>query len=92
MVDQYYNYIRITQRNVYIDINGKKALQTTSMGFLGSICSAQFWIIAFNAAINVLNTHGVLGIGFADDCVGGPYWWHKFMPNDEQTTKGCLQT
>ena len=33
------------------------------------MCSAKFWIIAFNEAIEILNTHGVHGNGFADDCV-----------------------
>ena len=38
------------------------------------MCSAKFWIIAFNEAINIINTHGAVGHGFADDCatmIGG---------------------
>ena len=59
MVDWYYSYI--THRNMYIDINGHSILCTTSLGFpQGGVCSAKFWIIAFNAAISILNEHGAL--------------------------------
>ena len=55
---------------MFIDINGQQISCTTSLGFpQGGVCSAKFWIIAFNAAISILNKHGVLGLGFADDCV-----------------------
>ena len=33
----------------------------------GGLCSAKFWILAYNLAIKILNTHGVTGYGFADD-------------------------
>ena len=33
----------------------------------GGVCSAKFWIIAYNHALQILNTHGVTGFGFADD-------------------------
>ena len=38
------------------------------------MCSAKFWIIAFNEAIEIINEYGVTGQGFADDCgpmIGG---------------------
>ena len=35
----------------------------------GGVCSAKFWIIAFNEAIEIINSHGAIGNGFADDCV-----------------------
>ena len=55
---------------MYVDINGHQISCTTSLGFpQGGVCSAKFWIIAFNTAISILNEHGVLGLGFADDCV-----------------------
>ena len=55
---------------MFVDINGQQISCTTSLGFpQGGVCSAKFWIIAFNAAISILNEHGVLGLGFADDCV-----------------------
>ena len=38
------------------------------MGFpQGGVCSAKFWIVAFNEAIHIIYTHGVYGNGFADD-------------------------
>ena len=40
----------------------------------GGVCSAKFWIIAFNEAIEIINEYGVTGQGFADDCgpmIGG---------------------
>ena len=68
MVDWYYSYI--THRNIFVNINGQLASRTTALGFpQGGVCSAKFWIIAFNAAISILNEHSVLGLGFADDCV-----------------------
>ena len=68
MVDWYYNYI--THRNIFVDINGAQVCSSLSIGFpQGGVCSAKFWIIAFNHALYLLNEHGVLGISFADDCV-----------------------
>ena len=41
---------------------------TTNMGFpQGGVCSAKFWIIAFDEAAKILNTNGVNGELFADD-------------------------
>ena len=41
---------------------------TIDTGFpQGGVCSTKFWIIAYNQAIHILNTHGVSGYGFADD-------------------------
>ena len=63
----YYNYI--SHRNMYTTINGITQAITTTTGFpQGGVCSAKFWIIAFNEAIEILNQRGVYGIGFADDC------------------------
>ena len=68
MVKWYYNYI--THRNLHIEVKGSEAKLSTSTGFpQGGVCSAKFWIVAFNEAIQILNKHGVYGNGFADDCV-----------------------
>ena len=41
---------------------------TVGIGFpQGGVCSAKFWIIAFNEAIEIINEYGVTGQGFADD-------------------------
>ena len=48
---------------------------TVGIGFpQGGVCSAKFWIIAFNEAIEIINEYGITGQGFADDCgpmIGG---------------------
>ena len=39
------------------------------MGFpQGGVASAKFWLIAFNNAIKIINTLGIEGNGYADDC------------------------
>ena len=69
----YYNYI--SHRNMYTTINGITKTLTTTNGFpQGGVCSAKFWIIAFDEAIQIINKRGVYGTGFADDCaaiIGG---------------------
>ena len=68
MVNWYYNFI--THRNLHVEINGTTASKTVSIGFpQGGVCSAKFWIIAFNEAIEIINSFGAFGNGFADDCV-----------------------
>ena len=68
LVNWYHNYIK--HRNLHIQIKGCNKVLSTDTGFpQGGVCSAKFWIIAFNEAIEILNTHGVHGNGFADDCV-----------------------
>ena len=63
-----YNYI--THRNVKTtQKNEESATGTISIRFpQGGVCSAKFWIIAFNEAINMINQYGIKGTGFADDC------------------------
>ena len=68
MVHWYYEYIN--HRNIHADVKGEKSVITTGQGFpQGGVCSAKFWIVAFNEAINIINEHGATGNGFADDCV-----------------------
>lgn len=67
MVEWYYNYL--TLRNLYTEHNGESATATIKIGFpQGCVCSAKFWIIAFNKAIEIINQFGALEIGFTDDC------------------------
>ena len=45
--------------------------RTNDIGFpQGGVCSAKFWDIAFNQAVNIINPPGgeILGVAFADDC------------------------
>ena len=68
MVNWYYNFI--THRNLHVEINGTSTSKTVNIGFpQGGVCSAKFWIIAFNEAIEIINSSGAFGNGFADDCV-----------------------
>ena len=63
----YYNYL--THRNVVTTHNGISSEGTINIGFpQGGVCSAKFWVIAFNEAINIINQYGIHGTGFADDC------------------------
>jgi hypothetical protein len=32
------------------------------------VASAKFWLIAFNPAVEIINSHGVYGNALADDC------------------------
>ena len=68
MVNWYYKFI--THRNLHVEINGTTVSKTVCTGFpQGGVCSAKFWIIAFNEAIEIINSYGAFGNGFADDCV-----------------------
>ena len=67
MVEWYHSYL--TKRHMITEYNGEKYEAEIGLGFpQGGVCSAKFWIIAFNEAINIINQFGALGIGFADDC------------------------
>ena len=67
MVDWYCGYI--TDRRISFEMNGVSRTLKASWGFSqGGVCSALFWIIAFNPAVEILNKYGINGNGFADDC------------------------
>ena len=74
LVEWYYDYLKA--RDLFIDLQGVTVKRTTSMGFpQGGVCSAKFWLIAFNFAIKIINTNNIEGNGYADDCsaiLGGP--------------------
>jgi ribonuclease HI len=65
----YYNFI--SHRNIITDITGYRDKRTISTGFpQGGVCSAKFWIIVFDEALQIINSHTLHGHGFADDlCV-----------------------
>ena len=59
----------LIHRHLITEHNGVMHEGHIGIGFpQGGVCSAKFWIIAFNEAINIINQFGALGIGFADDC------------------------
>ena len=57
------------------ELQGTEKIISNSVGFpQGGVASAKLWILAFDGAIEIINSGGVYGIGFADDCcavVGG---------------------
>ena len=62
----YYDYL--THRNLQTDITGYKGRVSIGTGFpQGGVCSAKFWIIAFDKAIQIINSGTTTGYGFADD-------------------------
>ena len=66
LVEWYYNYI--THRNIEFKNNDFEITGTIDMDFpQGGVCSAKFWIIAFDYALNIINTDLTEGQGFADD-------------------------
>ena len=75
MVEWYYSYL--SRRYLEVDLHGEKVHLTTGKGFpQGGVCSAKFWLIAFNEAIHIINSNGITGNGYADDCsalVGGDH-------------------
>ena len=67
MVQWYFNYI--THRDIEIEMHGEKKVFTTGLGFpQGGVCSAKFWLIAFDYAIQIINRYNIEGNGYADDC------------------------
>ena len=73
LVAYYYNYI--TERHLTLESDDHEIKTCVDVGFpQGGVCSAKFWIIAFDPAIEIINQDGIFGQGFADDCaamIGG---------------------
>ena len=78
MVKWYFDYL--THRNINIELHGEKISASIGVGFpQGGVASAKFWLIAFDEAVGIINSHGVTGHAFADDCaalVGGTHVAH----------------
>ena len=74
MVQWYYGYM--THRDIQILLHGETSIFSTGVGLpQGGVCSAKFWLIAFDFAIKIINTYNIEGNGYADDCsalYGGP--------------------
>ena len=74
LVEWYYAYLnsRILRLNLH---DQEIALRATTGFPQGGVASAKFWLIAFNPAIDIINSEFVEGNGYADDCsvvYGGP--------------------
>lgn len=66
MVNWYYNYL--IHRNIICNMQGVTLSVSTSRGFpQGGVNSADFWIIVFNPALEIINSNECNGDGFADD-------------------------
>ena len=84
LVEWYYRYL--THRNMEFELQGVTCTRSNSMGFpQGGVASAKLWLVTFDKAIEIINSNGIYGIGFADDCcalVGGTnlgYMVHKLQ-------------
>ena len=75
MVEWYHSYLG--RRYLEVNLHGDSAQLTTAVGFpQGGVCSAKFWLIAFDQAIQIINEEGIVGNGYADDCsalIGGTH-------------------
>ena len=75
MVEWYYSYLG--RRHLEIELHGDTVHLTTGTGFpQGGVCSAKFWLIAFDMAIQIINSKEIVGNGYADDCsalIGGTH-------------------
>ena len=87
-VEWYYKYI--TERHLTPEANEYKIRTCVDLGFSqGGFCSAKFWIIAFDPAIEIINENGIFGQGSANDCpalIGGEDL-NKMTPFQEQLQK-----
>ena len=67
LVAWYHSYL--SQRFLEVTLHGETVGLTTATGFpQGGVCSARFWLIAFDPAIQIINSEGITGNGYADDC------------------------
>ena len=67
MVAWYFDYL--THRDLQFHLHGDYYDRSHGVGFpQGGVASAKFWLIAFNRAIEIINTKHIEGNGYADDC------------------------
>ena len=67
LVEWYYGYLK--SRILRLSIHGDDLVLRATTGFpQGGVASAKFWLIAFNPAIDIINTCFIEGNGYADDC------------------------
>ena len=75
LVQWYHSYL--SRRHLKVELHGETLDLTTATGFpQGGVCSARFWLIAFDPAIRIINSEGITGNGYADDCgalIGGTH-------------------
>ena len=73
LVNWYHDYLG--HRDLYAELHHDSIERSNEVGFpQGGVCSARFWLIAFDRAIQIINNLFVEGNGYADDCcilIGG---------------------
>ena len=63
MVEWYYSYLG--RRYLDIELHGENTQLTTATGFpQGGVCSAKFWLIAFDEAIHIINSQKTVAVMF----------------------------
>ena len=63
----YYHYLN--NRILTLQLHGDMVRYHSKVGFpQGGVASAKFWLLAFNPAIDIINSTFVEGNGYADDC------------------------
>ena len=67
VVEWYFHYLG--HRSMKISLQGEELNLHTAVGFpQGGVCSAKFWTVAFDPAIQLVNSMFLEGNGYADDC------------------------
>ena len=67
LVEWYYHYLG--HRILSLTLHGDTLKLHTAVGFpQGGVASAKFWLLAFDPAIQIINSMFVEGNGYADDC------------------------
>ena len=67
MADWYLGYL--LQRNLFFTLGQETVAKSIGIGFpQGGVASAKFWLVAFNEAVEIINSCGIVGTAFADDC------------------------
>ena len=68
LIQWYYNYL--THRNLSTTLQNHTYTASNAIGFpQGGVVSADFWKIAFNPAIEIINSSNTTGFGCADDLI-----------------------
>ena len=67
LVEWYFHYL--SNRILSLSLHGDTIKLHVNRGFpQGGVASAKFWLIAFNPAIEIINSMFLEGNGYADDC------------------------
>ena len=69
MAEWYLDYLK--HRNMFFTLDGSVIARTIGRGFpQGGVASAKFWLLAFDGAVEIINSQDIKGTALADDCSG----------------------